>query len=80
MVILCMGDHQSHKYAIERLKEVDYRGFIAATGKYDDDVRKLREAGVDSAYNFYTEAGIGFANHVCERLCASPPEGEVKDH
>lgn len=69
MVMLCMGDQQSHKYTIERLREIDYRGFIAATAKYDDEVRQLEAEGVHSAYNFYAEAGVGFANHVCEKLC-----------
>ncbi len=74
MVMLCMGDHPSNMYALDRLKRVEYQGVIAATGKYDDEVRELKEAGVHSAYNFYAEAGLGFANHVCEKLCATFPK------
>ena len=69
MVMLCMGDYQSHKYAIERLRDIKYQGPIAATAKYDDEVRKLRDAGIHAAYNFYTEAGVGFANQAGETLC-----------
>jgi len=85
MIILCMGDHQSNKYAIERLRDINYQGSIAATAKYDDEVRKLEESGVHAAYNFYTEAGVGFANHVCETLCTidegnSKREGKTQDN
>ncbi len=74
MVMLCMGDLQSNMYALDRLRRVHYQGVIAATGKHDDEVRALEEAGVHSAYNFYAEAGVGFANHVCEKLCSTFPK------
>ena len=45
-----------------------YAGLIAATAKFDDEVDELKEAGVQSVYNFYTEVGHGFAEHVCEIL------------
>lgn len=35
-----------------------------ATAKFDDEVRELRERGIDTAFNLYTEAGTGFAHHV----------------
>lgn len=79
MIMLCMGDYPPHKYTIERLKEVDYNGIIAGTAKHDDEIKKLLEAGVDSAYNFYAEAGVGFANHVCEKLCTILPKEAVKE-
>ena len=78
MVMLCMGDLQSHKYTIERLREINYRGVISATGKYDDEVKALQKEGVDSAYNFYAEAGVGFANHVCEKLCTMIDEEKAE--
>ena len=39
-----------------------------ATAQFDDEVAALQEAGVQAAFNFYAEAGAGFAEHVCERL------------
>ena len=74
LVMLCMGDHSSNMYALDMLRRFSFQGIIAATGRHDDEVRELKEAGVNSAYNFYAEAGVGFANHACENLCTLNPE------
>jgi len=68
LVLLCMNDQKSNLYALERLKAINYEGQIAATAKYDDQVQELIQAGIDSAYNLYTEAGIGFSDQVCDAL------------
>ena len=68
LVLLCMNEHTANLQALEFLKSISYGGKIAATAKFDDEVRELREAGVDSAYNLYTEAGVGFADQVCSTL------------
>jgi len=77
MVILCMGDLRSHQYTIDRLKRIKFKGRIAATAKYDDEVRELEKAGIHAAYDFYSEAGVGFANHLCERLCNQESGGRA---
>ena len=41
---------------------------IAATALYDDEIPDLEQAGVDAAFNFYNEAGVGFADHANELL------------
>jgi glutathione-regulated potassium-efflux system ancillary protein KefC len=69
VVMLCMGDHSSNMYALERLKRVNFEGMIAATANYDDEVEALRKSGVQLAYNSKAEAGAGFAEHVCQNLC-----------
>jgi hypothetical protein len=38
--------------------------------KYADEVKALEEAGVDSAFNLYAEAGAGFAEDVGAMLAA----------
>lgn len=68
LVMLCMEDHHSNIYASERLNAINYNGIIAATALFDDEVKELQEKGVHSAYNLYTEAGIGFADQICEEL------------
>ena len=45
-----------------------YQGMIAAVARFDDEVEALKEAGVDSAFNIYGEAGAGFAGHICVAL------------
>jgi predicted Kef-type K+ transport protein len=70
MVILCMGDYSSNKNTIKQLKKINFSGYLAATAKYDDELEELKKLGVDSAYNLYVEAGVGFANHICDTLCS----------
>ena len=41
---------------------------LAAVAKYPDEVVALQEAGVDSAFNLYAEAGAGFAEDVAAVL------------
>jgi len=69
LVMLCMGDHKSNMYALERLNRINFDGMIAAKGLYDDEVNELKKNGVHSAYNIKSEAGAGFAEHVCRNLC-----------
>ncbi len=40
----------------------------AWVAKYPDEVVALQEAGVDSAFNLYAEAGAGFAEDVAAVL------------
>ena len=49
---------------VELLKEANYNGIIAAVAKHDDDRATLEAAGVHATFNFYAEAGAGFAEHV----------------
>ena len=43
-----------------------FKGLIAASARFDDEVTALKEAGVHAAYNFFDDAGIGLAEHVFE--------------
>lgn len=45
----------------EQLNMAGYQGKIAAIARYEDDRRKLERSGVDHVFNFYSEAGAGFA-------------------
>ncbi len=65
MVVLCMEDHKSNIFSIEKLRSVNYKGRIYATGRHDDELEDLRKKGVDFAYNLYEEAGIGLADQIC---------------
>jgi len=45
----------------EQLKLAGYQGKIAAIARYDDERIKLEACGIDKVFNFYNEAGVGFA-------------------
>jgi glutathione-regulated potassium-efflux system ancillary protein KefC len=64
MVLLAMPKHRANMFAVEQLKSSGFAGTLAAIAMYEDQLEELRQAGVHAAYNFYAEAGAGFAEHV----------------
>lgn len=77
LVMLSIPNHNENLAAVQKLKEADFKGMIAATALYKDEVEELERAGVTAAFNFFAEAGNGFADHVCLSkggdLCEAPP-------
>jgi len=63
-VLLTLPTHKANMSAVLRLKEMGYRGSIAATSKFRDEEEALKAIGVDLTFNIYTEAGLGFANEL----------------
>jgi predicted Kef-type K+ transport protein len=74
LVVLAMPKHGANVHAAEALKRHNFEGVVAATGKFDDDVRELRILGLDTAFNLYSEAGSGFANHVLQVFNQQRPD------
>ena len=68
LVLLAMPHHQGNQIALEQLQKKEFKGQIAAIAAYPDQLDSLNEGGVDAAFNIYSEAGSGFARHVCEQL------------
>lgn len=66
LVLLGMPKHRANMSTVEQLRKAGYAGTIAAIAMYDDQIEELRRAGVHAAFNFYAEAGAGFAEHVYE--------------
>ncbi len=67
-VLLTLPAHNTNMAAAMRLKEMGYKGKIAATAKYPDEEEELRSIGVDCSFNIYSEAGVGFANDLRNRI------------
>ena len=44
-----------------QLKAANYQGQIAAIARFDDEREQLQALGIDKVFNFYNEAGVGFA-------------------
>lgn len=68
LVMLAMPTLRDMQQAVRLLKDSDFDGTIAAVAKFDDDRAALEAAGVDATFNFYAEAGSGFAEHVRRQL------------
>ncbi len=68
LVMLAIPAVSSSLFAIKQLKKLSYSGKITALAKFDDEAAELEKAGVDSVYNIYAEAGVGYVMHVCQTL------------
>ena len=70
LILLAMPKHDENLFAARQLRDLGYAGKLAAVAKYPDELLALQEAGVHAAYNLYTAAGSGFAEHVYDELLA----------
>lgn len=68
LVMLAMPNQQENLFAVKQLRSSGYTGKLTAIAKYQDDIEALRQAGADSVFNLYAEAGVGFADHACTDL------------
>lgn len=68
MVLLAMSSHVENRAAIEQLRAEGYRGLVAATARYADELDELRETGADVAYHVLAESGTGFVRSTLAEL------------
>lgn len=61
LVMLALPAQQEVLGAMDMLSLAGYQGKVAAVARYDDERDALLELGVDVVFNFYSEAGSGFA-------------------
>ncbi len=73
LAVLAMGDHAANLEAARRVRQYLPEIRIAAAAVYPDQVRELREVGVDVARNLYGEAGQGLADDATDLLEGRPP-------
>ncbi|XQW86781.1 cation:proton antiporter [Thalassotalea piscium] len=68
LVLLALPSIQDSMSITTQLQRINYLGKIAAIARYDDERNELEAFGVDKVFNFYTEAGIGFAEESMELI------------
>ena len=61
-IMLVMPDHNAQIATIEEIRSHGFKGKIAASAKYPDELEKLKDLDVDAAFNIYAEVGAGFAS------------------
>ena len=61
MVMLAMTKHQANLTTARHLVDLGFSGYICAIAPFEDQIEELRQAGVHAPFNFYDEAGLGFA-------------------
>ncbi len=66
LIVLAMANQSSNILVLNELNESGFKGKITATAHHDDEIERLKKAGADEVFNFYAEAGVGFADHICQ--------------
>ena len=61
LILLALPSVQDIMNITSQIKRTHYQGKIAAIARYDDERIALESFGVDKVFNFYNEAGVGFA-------------------
>jgi len=67
-VMLALPDAEAKIIASQQLRLRGFRGLIAATHVFEEERDPILEAGCDVTYNYFTEAGTGFAAHISDQL------------
>ena len=62
LILLALPSVQDSMNITKILRSSNYHGKIAAIARYEDERELLEELGIDKVFNFYTEAGVGFAD------------------
>ncbi len=68
LVLLALPSVLDNRNVAEQLKLANYQGKIAAIARYEDERQALLEAGIDKVFNFFAEAGTGFAEDSLEMI------------
>ena len=63
-VLIALPRASSTLDVVEQVRASGFEGRIAATARFPDQEAALLEAGADTVFNTFTEAGTGFAMHV----------------
>jgi predicted Kef-type K+ transport protein len=71
-IMLAVPELQAKVSAARELRRRGFRGLLSATHLYPEERGPIIEAGCDVTYNYYTEAGVGFARHTYETLRPTP--------
>jgi glutathione-regulated potassium-efflux system ancillary protein KefC len=62
LVLIALPSAKDSMSISEQLQAANYQGKIAAIARYDDEKELLQKSGIDKVFNFYNEAGVGFAD------------------
>jgi hypothetical protein len=66
--MLALPEVSANIFAIRQMRRRGFEGQITASVRYEDEIHVLKQEGIDAAYSLYEEAGVGFADHVCDHM------------
>lgn len=67
-IMLAFPDLHAKRIAGRELRYRGYTGLLSATHVYPEEQSPILESGIDVTYNYFTEAGVGFARDTAEAL------------
>lgn len=70
VVMLALPDVEAKRLASRELRRRGFSGLVSATHVYPEERPLIIEAGCDVTYNYFTEAGVGFARDTWAALTA----------
>ena len=73
LILLAMSSHHENLAAIEQIRAAGFRGALAVTAHYADQLADLKEAGADLTFHLLAEAGTGFAEEALDHLGVRAP-------
>ncbi|MCZ6854945.1 MAG: NAD-binding protein [Gammaproteobacteria bacterium] len=76
LVMLTLPNASTNLAVLEQLAAASFSGHVVATAKFPDEVDALKSAGATTVFNFYVEAGAGFAEHVITETVNNRREGD----
>jgi len=76
-IMLTFPDTNAKRIAGVELRKRGYQGMLSATYVFPEEQAPILESGFDATYNYFTEAGVGFARDTAEALEAASVGGAV---
>ena len=64
LVMLALPNLTASLAVLDQLKAASFRGRLAATARFDDEIEPLKRDGASVVFNVYERGGSGFAAHV----------------
>ena len=71
LILLALPSIEDSSNITVQLKQAGFKGKLAAIARYQDQREALLKTGIDKVFNFYTEAGAGFAEESLQMI--APP-------
>ena len=72
-VLLALPDIEAKVFAVTEIRRAGYRGLLSATNVYANEADQILSLGCTTTYNYYEQAGVGFAEQVWETMHGDQP-------
>ncbi|MFT5447538.1 MAG: putative Kef-type K+ transport protein [Gammaproteobacteria bacterium] len=67
-VLLALPDLEAKIMSVHSLRRHGFQGFITATNVFEAETQPILDAGCDATFNYFEDAGFGFAKHSWDAL------------